>query len=72
MIKKRVGVTRTNISIPADLKRRMDKVSEGVNWSALACRAFEDKVAEMETRNLSKNTNSNRFVMVSLCMEWYC
>jgi hypothetical protein len=41
---------RTTISVPADLKRRMDTLKESVNWSALACRAFEDKLAEIATK----------------------
>jgi len=47
--------TRTTISVPADLKRRMEKVKEGVNWSALACRAFEEKLGEIATRKVKKN-----------------
>ncbi len=38
--------TRTTISVPVELKARMDAVSEPVNWSAVACRAFERKLAE--------------------------
>jgi hypothetical protein len=44
------GSVRTTISVPRDLKARMDKVKEPVNWSALACRAFEDKLAEIASR----------------------
>jgi len=43
--KKRSNTVRTTISVPHDLKRRMDKVAEEVNWSALACQAFQDKLA---------------------------
>jgi hypothetical protein len=39
-----------NISVPDRLKSRMDAVEEKVNWSALACRAFEAKLAEVATR----------------------
>jgi hypothetical protein len=42
--------TRTSISVPPDLKARMDAVDEPVNWSAVACRAFEAKLAEIATR----------------------
>lgn len=28
---------RTTITVPADLKARMDSVEESINWSALAC-----------------------------------
>ena len=33
--------------VPDDLKRRMDE-AEGVNWSPLACGAFEAKLAEIK------------------------
>jgi hypothetical protein len=38
---------RTTISIPLELKARMDAVVEDINWSELACRAFEQKLAEI-------------------------
>jgi hypothetical protein len=44
------GATRTNISLPRDLKARMDAVKEPVNWSAIACTAFERKLAEINAR----------------------
>lgn len=43
---KKKGSSRTTITIPADLKKRMDKFSDPVNWSALACRAFEQRLSE--------------------------
>ena len=43
-------VSRTSISVPAGLKARMDAVGEPVNWSAVACRAFEQTLAEITTR----------------------
>ena len=45
---------RTTISVPADLKARMDEVKESVNWSAHACRAFEAKLAELAARKANK------------------
>ena len=39
-----------NISIPRDLKARMDAVSEPVNWSQTAAQAFEAKLLELESR----------------------
>ena len=45
---------RTTISVPGDLKARMDRVKEPVNWSALACRAFEAKLAEIAARKENK------------------
>ncbi len=53
MGKKQISF-RTTISVPSDLKERMDRVKEPVNWSALACRAFEDKLAEIAARKESK------------------
>ena len=41
---------RTTITVPADLRARMDAVGEDVNWSALACQAFEQKLAEIIKR----------------------
>jgi len=38
---------RMTISVSDELKRRMDKVKEDVNWSALACRAFQEKLVEL-------------------------
>jgi hypothetical protein len=43
-------IFRTTISISLDLKKRMDAVGESVNWSAVAARAFEDKLAEIANR----------------------
>jgi hypothetical protein len=48
------GSFRTTISVPGDLKARMARVKEPVNWSALACRAFEDKLAEIAARKENK------------------
>jgi hypothetical protein len=54
MAKKGTSVVRTTISVPRDLKRRMEKVKEPVNWSAVACRAFEDKLGEIATKKEKK------------------
>src|SRR5262249_7379637 len=45
---------RTTITVPPDLKDRMDKVQEDLNWSAIACKAFEEKLAEIASRKVSK------------------
>jgi hypothetical protein len=42
--------SRTTISVPADLKARMDAVEEEINWSAVARQAFETKLAELIRR----------------------
>lgn len=46
---------RMNISVSDELKARMDRVKEDVNWSALACRAFEAKLGEIAARKEKKN-----------------
>lgn len=43
-------MARTTISIPDDLKRRMDKVKEPINWSLVAAVAFERKIGEIAAR----------------------
>jgi hypothetical protein len=48
---------RTTITVPPDLKARMDAVDEPVNWSALACQAFEQRLAEIIKRKGSSNMN---------------
>src|SRR6266446_8123193 len=49
--------TRTTISVPAQLKVRMEQVRESVNWSAIACQAFENKLAEIAARKENKSMN---------------
>jgi hypothetical protein len=51
---KKPGFYRTTISVPRDLKRRMDAAKEPINWSAIACRAFEEKLAEIATKKEEK------------------
>jgi hypothetical protein len=46
---------RTSVSVPADLRRRMNLVKVRVNWSEVACRAFELKIAELITERGVKN-----------------
>ena len=40
-------MARTTISISDDLKKRMDRIKEPVNWSAVAADAFEYKLREI-------------------------
>jgi hypothetical protein len=47
-------MAKVNIYVTEDLKRRMDQ-AEGVNWSPLACRAFEAKLAELITQRGAKD-----------------
>jgi len=51
---KKLGFFRTTISVPRDLKRRMDTVKEPVNWSAIACRGFEEIIAEIANKKEEK------------------
>lgn len=51
------GTVRTTISVPTELKAQMDALEESVNWSAVACQAFEAKVAEVITRRKAKDMN---------------
>jgi hypothetical protein len=46
---------RTTISVPPTLKSQMDAVEESVNWSAVACRAFEAKLAEIAAKKEQKS-----------------
>lgn len=43
-------IYRTTISIPQELKDEMDAVTEQVNWSAIAARAFQAKLVEIRSR----------------------
>lgn len=46
------GAVRRNVSIPADLERRMRACSDShrVNWSQVAARAFEEELRYIEIR----------------------
>jgi hypothetical protein len=49
------GIFRTTISVPKGLKNRMDAVAGQVNWSQVAVRAFEEKLAEIAAGKRVKN-----------------
>jgi hypothetical protein len=51
------NAVRMNISIPRDLKNRMDGVAEAVNWSRVAGDAFEVKLLELTSRREAKTTD---------------
>lgn len=51
-------MSRTTISISDDLKRRMDRVKEAVNWSAIAAQAFELKLGELAQHRKEKNMSN--------------
>lgn len=38
---------RTTITVPCELKKRMKSVGDYVNWSAVACKAFDAKLQEL-------------------------
>jgi hypothetical protein len=46
---------RTSVSVSPELRARMDAVQEPVNWSAIACQAFEHKLAEITKRKGAKD-----------------
>ena len=39
--------SRTTITVPCDLKKRMKRAGSALNWSAIACEAFEAKLEEV-------------------------
>lgn len=43
---------RSAVSIPIELKARMDAVEESINWSSLACQAFEEKLVEIAKKKV--------------------
>jgi len=57
MGKKKSGTSRTTISVPVALKKRMDKATEHVNWSSIAAAAFEQKLSEIAERKDRKTMN---------------
>lgn len=48
-------MARTTISLPDELKARMDAASEPVNWSQIASLAFEKKLGEIATRKRNED-----------------
>lgn len=44
------GFVRVTVTVSTELKKKMTKHNESVNWSAVACDAFESKVTEMERK----------------------
>ncbi len=51
-MKKQPEYARTTITVPPDLKARMDAVEESVNWSYVASQAFERHLLEMEAKKM--------------------
>jgi hypothetical protein len=51
------AIHRTTISIPQDLKERMEAIKDQANWSAVAARAFEaelGRIAMKRSRSMSR------------------
>jgi hypothetical protein len=48
------GVIRVNVSVPRELKARMDAVAQRVNWSQTAAEAFEAKLLELAAQQEAK------------------
>ncbi len=48
---------RTTISLPDDLKARMDEVQEPINWSAEAAKCFEKLLGGIAARKQEKDLN---------------
>jgi hypothetical protein len=55
MAKKKPTFARTSVSLPIDLRKRMDKVGESVNWSLVAVRAFEQELGRIASQKKEKN-----------------
>ena len=55
MVEQRTGVVRTTISIPQEVKEKMDAVEDSVNWSAAATRAFEEKLGQIAAQKKEKS-----------------
>ena len=53
MAKKKPTFTRTTISLPRDLQRKMQKC-DGVNWSSIAATAFAAEVAKINCQKQEK------------------
>jgi hypothetical protein len=49
-----LGTKRAMISLPDDLKQRMEKAGSNVNWSAIARQAFEETLSRIETPTWSE------------------
>lgn len=53
--KKKATAARMTITLPPELKKRMDRVKEPVNWSALAADAFTKKLGELAAKKEKKD-----------------
>ena len=67
---KKTGVTRTSISVLRDLKKRMNKVKEPVNWSGIACRAFEIHLGDITAKKEHKKMSDVIMNLIEYEVEW--
>ena len=51
---KKTGAIRVNVTVPSDLKRRMEQVGAEVNWSAVATEAFTVKLGHIAQEKAKK------------------
>jgi hypothetical protein len=51
-------MARMTISIPDAVKKRMDRVKEPLNWSAIAAEAFELKLGELARKSKEKTVET--------------
>ena len=49
------GAVRMNISVPRELKERMDGIKEPVNWSSVAAEAFRQRILELTSKRKGLN-----------------
>ncbi len=60
---------RTNITIPTDLKARMDQVPFRINWSRVAAEAFEEVLAAIKYDIYEPPPNSRYEAVLSMLKE---
>lgn len=48
---------RTTITVPCQLKQRMKSIGDYVNWSSVACKAFEQKLNEFNHEEQIENVD---------------
>jgi hypothetical protein len=53
MAKSEAGFARTTITVPSNIKARMDAIGASENWSAIASKAFEHRLLELESTRMT-------------------
>lgn len=68
-------MSRTSVSIPEDLRRRMTAAGKSVNWSQVASMAFEKKLSEIKevvrVNIPSPDLVSYDWQQKQISMEWF-